>query len=860
MFKRLSILKCSILLLAFCSWNVLAAAPCGDLFFSEYIEGSGLNKCIEIYNPTGSDVDLAAGDYDLFISFNGGSSTNTIDLTGTVVAGDVYVVCDDSADAGFLAEADQAEGGNFWSGDDAIALQKGGTNIDVFGQIGTDPGSQWSGGGVNTQNQTLRRMESIQEGDTDGSDAFDPSLEWVEYDSNDLDDLGSHTADPCSGGGGSTGCVDLFFSEYIEGSGFNKCIEIYNPTGSDVDLAAGDYDLFISFNGGSSTNTIDLTGTVVAGDVYVVCDDSADAGFLAEADQAEGGNFWSGDDAIALQKGGTNIDVFGQIGTDPGSQWSGGGVNTQNQTLRRMASIQEGDPDGSDAFDPSLEWVEYDSNDLDDLGSHTADPCGCGELFFSEYIEGSGFNKCIEIYNPTGSEVDLATGDYDLFISFNGGSSTNIIDLTGTVASGDVYVVCDDSADAGFLAEADQAEGGNFWSGDDAIALQKGGVDVDVFGQIGTDPGSQWSGGGVNTQNQTLRRMESIQVGDSDGSDAFDPSLEWVEYDSNNLDDLGSHTSGCIVIACEVSDVTVDNISDCDNNSTDNDAADDTFTFDVTVTFSDAPASGSLDLTGDGSATVDVSGLDSPTSHKFVGVTGTADGGSIEVTATFSEISACKASDNTQMAPDACSSNPCGDLFFSEYIESGNNKCLEIYNPTDSDIDLEAEGYAINVYANGSTNSTSSSPIELTGTIISGGTHVICNPNAITEIYDKANQLDFGISHNGDDAIELVKGSITLDVIGKIGEDPGSKWSNNGVETEDATLRRKASVQEGDKVGTNDFDPSLEWDAYPQNSNDNLGVHVSDCISCDIPVAIEGNADFCAIKVLDWMQVFMSLW
>ena len=40
-----------------------AAAPAVDLFFSEYIEGSSNNKALEIYNGTGSAVDLAAGNY-----------------------------------------------------------------------------------------------------------------------------------------------------------------------------------------------------------------------------------------------------------------------------------------------------------------------------------------------------------------------------------------------------------------------------------------------------------------------------------------------------------------------------------------------------------------------------------------------------------------------------------------------------------------------------------------------------------------------------------------------------------------------------------------------------------------------------
>ena len=69
-----------------------AAAPT-DLFFSEYIEGSSNNKALEIYNGTGAAVNLATGGYSIQMCFNGATTcTLTINLTGTVGAGDVYVV------------------------------------------------------------------------------------------------------------------------------------------------------------------------------------------------------------------------------------------------------------------------------------------------------------------------------------------------------------------------------------------------------------------------------------------------------------------------------------------------------------------------------------------------------------------------------------------------------------------------------------------------------------------------------------------------------------------------------------------------------------------------------------------------
>ena len=61
------------------------------------------------------------------------------------------------------------------------------------------------------------------------------------------------------------------------------------------------------------------------------------------------------------------------------------------------------------------------------------------ELFISEYIEGSSFNKAVEIYNGTGSSVDLSTYSVELYS--NGASSpSQSVALSGTLADGDVFV------------------------------------------------------------------------------------------------------------------------------------------------------------------------------------------------------------------------------------------------------------------------------------------------------------------------------------------------------------------------------------------------------------------------------------
>lgn len=183
----------------------LAAPTAGDLFFSEYIEGSSNNKALEIFNATGADVDLDAGDYKIQMFFNGNSNAGlTLELTGVVKAGDVYVFAQSNANATILAQADQTNGAGWFNGDDAIILIKGGaygsggTVVDSIGQVGFDPGSEWGSGLQSTADNTLRRKTAVCQGDTNATDVFDPSIEWNGFATDTFDGLGFHDSD-CAG-------------------------------------------------------------------------------------------------------------------------------------------------------------------------------------------------------------------------------------------------------------------------------------------------------------------------------------------------------------------------------------------------------------------------------------------------------------------------------------------------------------------------------------------------------------------------------------------------------------------------------------------------------------------------------------
>ena len=80
------------------------------------------------------------------------------------------------------------------------------------------------------------------------------------------------------------------------------------------------------------------------------------------------------------------------------------------------------------------------------------------------------------------------------------------------------------------------------------------------------------------------------------------------------------------------------------------------------------------------------------------------------------------------------------------------------------------------------------------------------------------------INFNGDDALTLEKTGAVIDRIGQVGFDPGTEWSANGVSTLNRTLRRKDGITAGESAFAAAFDPSLQWDGFPVDTADNLGL------------------------------------
>lgn len=162
------------------------------------------------------------------------------------------------------------------------------------------------------------------------------------------------------------------------------------------------------------------------------------------------------------------------------------------------------------------------------------------DLFISEYVEGSSYNKYIEIYNGTGQTVDLSTYVLELYSNGSATVSTSLT-LSGVLLHGDVLVISHASA-AIFTADILDSTVINF-NGDDAVVLKHNGVVIDSIGQVGYDPGTQWGTALVNcTINMTLVRKTSITGGDTNPFDVFNPVTEWIAYAIDTATYLGSHT------------------------------------------------------------------------------------------------------------------------------------------------------------------------------------------------------------------------------------------------------------------------------------------------------------------------------
>ncbi len=165
---------------------------------------------------------------------------------------------------------------------------------------------------------------------------------------------------------GVNSVVELFFSEYVEGVGNNKALEIVNLTDNPINLSG--YSIKKQSNGaGGWINALPLNGTIDVNDVFVMIHFQADdATLVAEADLVapEGSNYgapvnFNGNDAVGLFKNDVLIDIIGVLGETA--------KNFESMTLRRKLTITT----------PNItyiasEWDQYAYNTFEGIGTYNA--------------------------------------------------------------------------------------------------------------------------------------------------------------------------------------------------------------------------------------------------------------------------------------------------------------------------------------------------------------------------------------------------------------------------------------------------------------------------------------------------------
>lgn len=154
-----------------------------------------------------------------------------------------------------------------------------------------------------------------------------------------------------------------------------------------------------------------------------------------------------------------------------------------------------------------------------------------GDLIISTYVDGSSWNKALEIYNGTGKTIDLS--NYSLQKQSNGsGPFGSTLKLSGTLDNTKSYVIVSrncTTVDLNALAQL-RADSVLQFNGNDAVALLRSGVTIDMVGQADAGADVIWG------DKVTLQRKPGV----THPLSTFNGS-EWTVLPNDSYAMLGNH-------------------------------------------------------------------------------------------------------------------------------------------------------------------------------------------------------------------------------------------------------------------------------------------------------------------------------
>ncbi|MBT8272798.1 MAG: lamin tail domain-containing protein, partial [Bacteroidia bacterium] len=395
--------------------STVSFAQTTDLLISKYGEGSSNNKFLEIYNGTGSAVNLdnyafpnvsnapnVPGAYEFWNTFPSGYM---------LADGDVFVIAHGSADPSILAVADMTF--NFLSnGDDGFALvandgtwndanmnmtvdegeMTGFTILDWLGNWDGDPGTGWDVAGVvnGTQDHTLTRKSSV----------CSPNNNWALSAGTDANNS-EWIVGAIDSGWGSLGA--------FVGCSSTPTITITSPGNSSV-LPWGTTmaDVLFSTENAPAMSTIDITVTINAGAPSVTNDVASPFNIspLADGDSIEvtvdlidGGILDSDTITFSIENTPPSLPLYDSFDY-------GVGQNLSDQTNWSM--VNSGDLmliNAGNLSYPGLEASAGQSVSFDGGGSET-------DLEFFPVTSGSVYASFILEVNDHSAITDLIDGGY----------------------------------------------------------------------------------------------------------------------------------------------------------------------------------------------------------------------------------------------------------------------------------------------------------------------------------------------------------------------------------------------------------------------------------------------------------------
>jgi hypothetical protein len=153
-----------------------------------------------------------------------------------------------------------------------------------------------------------------------------------------------------------------------------------------------------------------------------------------------------------------------------------------------------------------------------------------GDLIISTYVEGSSWNKAVELYNGTGKTIDLSK--YTLKKQSNGaGPYVSTLKLTGTLDNNKSYVIVHKLAGPDLYAKENLVTDSLLqFDGNDAIVLVRSGVTIDMVGQANAGADVYWG------TNLTLQRKATVTHPLSIFNQA-----EWTTLPMDSWSMLGNH-------------------------------------------------------------------------------------------------------------------------------------------------------------------------------------------------------------------------------------------------------------------------------------------------------------------------------